>query len=218
MSNNDLPTGEILARRGLMLVLSSPSGAGKTTLTRRLLETDPEVRLSISVTTRPPRPAEQEGVHYYFRSADDFGIMVNKGELFEHAKVFGHYYGTPRVPVEQALDAGLDMVFDVDWQGTQQLAQKAPEDLVRVFVLPPSMRVLEQRLRARGQDRPDVIVERMSRASNEISHWAEYDYIIVNDDIDRADSEVRAILRAERLKRHRLRGLSDFVRRLTQGM
>jgi guanylate kinase len=207
-----------LERRGLMLVLSSPSGAGKTTLTRRLLASDPGVRLSISVTTRPPRPSEQEGVDYFFRSADDFGIMVNKGELLEHAKVFGHYYGTPRAPVDDALKAGIDVLFDVDWQGTQQLAQKARDDLVPVFVLPPSMRALERRLRDRGQDRGDIIAQRMARAADEISHWAEYDYIIVNDDIDRAEAEVRAVLVAERLKRHRRTGLVDFVRRLTQGM
>ncbi len=207
-----------LARRGLMLVLSSPSGAGKTTLTRRLLERDEGVTLSISVTTRPPRPAEKEGVDYYFRSAEEFGILVNKGELLEHAKVFGHYYGTPRAPVVEALEAGTDIIFDVDWQGTQQLKQKAHDDLASIFILPPSMRALEQRLRARGQDRSDVIAERMARASDEISHWAEYDYIIVNDDIDRAEAEVRAILQAERLKRHRRTGLVDFVRRLSQGM
>ncbi|MFO1187630.1 MAG: guanylate kinase [Alphaproteobacteria bacterium] len=207
-----------LPRRGLMLVLSSPSGAGKTTLTRRLLEGDAGVRLSISVTTRPPRPAEEEGVHYFFRSTEEFGIMVNKGELLEHAKVFGHYYGTPRVAVEQALETGIDVVFDVDWQGTQQLKQKAHDDLASIFVLPPSMRALEQRLRARGQDRGDIIAERMARAADEISHWAEYDYIIVNDDIDRAEAEVRSILQAERLKRHRRTGLVDFVRRLSQGM
>lgn len=207
-----------LPRRGLMLVLSSPSGAGKTTLTRRLLTADKSIKLSISVTTRPPRPAEEEGVHYYFRSTEEFGIMVNRGELLEHAKVFGHYYGTPRAPVEQALESGVDVVFDVDWQGTQQLKQKAHDDLASIFVLPPSMRALEQRLRARGQDGSQVIAERMARAADEISHWAEYDYIIVNEDIDRAEEEVRAILQAERLKRHRRTGLVDFVRRLSQGM
>lgn len=207
-----------LPRRGLMLVLSSPSGAGKTTLTRRLLTDDKSIKLSISVTTRPPRPAEEEGVHYYFRSSEEFGIMVNRGELLEHAKVFGHYYGTPRAAVERALEMGIDVVFDVDWQGTQQLKQKAHDDLASIFVLPPSMRALEQRLRARGQDGSQIIAERMARAADEISHWAEYDYIIVNDDIDRAEAEVRAILQAERLKRHRRTGLVDFVRRLSQGM
>ena len=209
---------ETIERRGMMLVLSSPSGAGKTTLTRRLLETDPGVRLSISVTTRPPRPGEKEGVHYHFRSIEDFGIMINKGELLEHAKVFNHYYGTPRAPVEAAIDAGIDVIFDVDWQGTQQLAQKAKDDLVRVFILPPSMRALEQRLKSRAQDRSDVIAERMARAESEISHWAEYDYIIINDNIREAEAKVRAILLAERLKRHRQTGLLDFVRRLTQGL
>jgi guanylate kinase len=218
MSNKPTEFGQPLERRGLMIVLSSPSGAGKTTLTRRLLASDPGLRLSISVTTRPPRPGEREGVDYLFRSNDDFGIMVNKGEFLEHAKVFGNYYGTPRAPVEEAIEAGIDVIFDVDWQGTQQLKQKAHDDLVSVFVLPPSMRALELRLRARGQDRGDVIAERMSRAEAEISHWPEYDYIIINDDIDRAEGEVRAILLAERLKRHRRTGLLDFVRRLTQGL
>jgi guanylate kinase len=199
-------------------VLSSPAGAGKTTLTRRLLETDPGVRLSISCTTRPPRPAEKDGVHYHFVRAEDFGIMINKGEFLEHAKVFGHYYGTPRAPVEEAVAKGLDVLFDVDWQGTQQLHQRVREDLVRVFVLPPSMRALEQRLRQRAQDRDEVIAERMARAEAEISHWAEYDYIIINDDIEKAEAQVRAILLAERLKRSRQTGLVDFVHRLTQGL
>jgi guanylate kinase len=210
-------TGTI-ERRGMMLVLSSPSGAGKTTLTRRLLESDPGVRLSVSVTTRPPRPGEVDGLHYHFRSAEDFGIMINKGELLEHAKVFGHYYGTPRAPVEEAIEAGIDVIFDVDWQGTQQLAQKAKDALVSVFILPPSMRALEQRLKRRATDRSEIIAERMSRAESEISHWAEYDYIIVNEDIKDAEAKVRAILQAERLKRHRQTGLVDFVRRLTQGL
>jgi len=209
---------ELIERRGMMLVLSSPAGAGKTTLTRRLLETDSGITLSISVTTRSPRPGEEEGVHYYFRSTQDFGIMINKGEFLEHAKVFGNYYGTPRAPVEAALAKGLDVIFDVDWQGTQQLHQRAGEDLVRVFVLPPSMRALEQRLRARAQDGANVIAERMARAENEISHWAEYDYIIVNDDLDAAEQQVRSILHAERLKRSRQTGLVDFVHRLTQGL
>ena len=209
---------DTIERRGMMLVLSSPSGAGKTTLTRRLLESDPDVRLSVSVTTRPPRPGEKDGVHYHFRSAEDFGIMINKGELLEHAKVFGNYYGTPRAPVEEAINAGIDVIFDVDWQGTQQLAQKAKDVLVSVFILPPSMRALEQRLKRRATDRTEVIAERMSRAEGEISHWAEYDYIIVNEDIKDAEAKVRAILLAERLKRHRQTGLVDFVRRLTQGL
>ena len=209
---------ETIERRGMMLVLSSPAGAGKTTLTRRLLETDPGVRLSISVTTRPPRPGEKEGVHYYFRSAEDFGIMINKGEFLEHAKVFGNYYGTPRAPVEEAVAAGTDVIFDVDWQGTQQLSQRAKDDLVRVFILPPSMRALELRLRQRAQDRSEVIAERMARAESEISHWAEYDYIIVNESLDVAEQQVRAILHAERLKRRRQTGLVDFVHRLTQGL
>ncbi|MFZ1989164.1 MAG: guanylate kinase [Alphaproteobacteria bacterium] len=209
---------ETIERRGMMFVLSSPAGAGKTTLTRRLLENDKGVTLSISVTTRPPRPGEQEGVHYHFRSIEDFGIMINKGEFLEHAKVFGNYYGTPRAPVEAAIAKGLDVIFDVDWQGTQQLAQRAEDDLVRVFILPPSMRALEQRMKRRAQDRPEIIAERMARAENEISHWAEYDYIIINEDLDVAEQQVRSILLAERLKRRRQTGLVDFVHRLTQGL
>ena len=209
---------EMIERRGMMLVLSSPAGAGKTTLTRRLLETDPGVRLSISVTTRPPRPAEKDGVHYHFVSTEDFGIMINRGEFLEHAKVFGNYYGTPRAPVEEAVAKGIDVIFDVDWQGTQQLAQRAKDDLVRVLILPPSMRALEQRMKQRAQDRAEVIAERMARAESEISHWAEYDYIIVNENLDVAEQQVREILHAERLKRSRQTGLVDFVHRLTQGL
>lgn len=209
---------EQIKRRGLMFVLSSPSGAGKTTLSKRLRERDDNIAISISVTTRPARPGEIDGVDYHFRNTEEFGLMINRGEFLEHAKVFGHYYGTPRKPVEEAIANGTDVLFDVDWQGTQQLSQIAPDDLVRVFVLPPSRRELEKRLLARGQDSAMTIAERMAKANDEISHWAEYDYIVINDDLDAADKEVSAILAAERLKRRRQTGLVDFVRRLAHGL
>jgi guanylate kinase len=203
-----------IARRGLMLVLSSPSGAGKTTLSRKLLEADPGVELSVSVTTRKQRPGEVDGRDYHFIDAARFEAMVKQGELLEWAQVFGNRYGTPRVPVEDALANGHDVLFDIDWQGTQQLRDKAAPDLVSIFVLPPSMSDLEQRLRRRAQDPDDVIRARMATAADEMSHWAEYNYIVINTDIDRAFNEVRTILAAERLKRERQTGLSDFVRRL----
>jgi guanylate kinase len=203
-----------IARRGLMLVLSSPSGAGKTTLSRKLLEADPGVELSVSVTTRKQRPGEVDGRDYHFIDAARFEAMVKQGELLEWAQVFGNRYGTPRVPVEDALANGHDVLFDIDWQGTQQLRDKAAPDLVSIFVLPPSMSDLEQRLRRRAQDPDDVIRTRMATAADEMSHWAEYNYIVINTDIDRAFNEVRTILAAERLKRERQTGLSDFVRRL----
>jgi guanylate kinase len=202
---------DAIARRGLMLVLSSPSGAGKTTLSRKLLA-DPAVTLSISVTTRAPRPAEINGEHYHFIDRARFDAMEKNGELLEWAEVHGHRYGTPRAPVEQALAAGRDVLFDIDWQGTQQVREKARHDLVSVFVLPPSARELERRLHTRAQDSDEVIRGRMAKAAGEISHWAEYDYVIVNRDIETAFGEVRAILAAERLKRERQTGLSDFVR------
>jgi guanylate kinase len=203
-----------IARRGLMLVLSSPSGAGKTTLSRKLLEADPGVELSVSVTTRKQRPGEVDGHDYHFIDAARFEAMVKQGELLEWAQVFGHRYGTPRAPVEAALANGHDVLFDIDWQGTQQLRDKAAPDLVSIFVLPPSMSDLEQRLRRRAQDPDDVIRARMATAADEMSHWAEYNYIVINTDIDRAFNEVQTILAAERLKRERQTGLSDFVRRL----
>ena len=205
-----------IARRGLMLVLSSPSGAGKTTLSRKLLEADPGVELSVSVTTRKQRPGEVDGHDYHFIDPARFEAMVKQGELLESAQVFGHRYGTPRAPVEAALANGHDALFDIDWQGTQQLRDKADHarDLVSIFVLPPSMSDLERRLRRRAQDPDDVIRARMATAADEMSHWAEYDYIIINTDIDRAFNEVQTILAAERLKRERQTGLSDFVRRL----
>jgi guanylate kinase len=203
-----------IARRGLMLVLSSPSGAGKTTLSRKLLEADPGVELSVSVTTRKQRPGEIDGRDYHFIDAPRFEAMVKQGELLEWARVFGHHYGTPRSPVDAALANGHDVLFDIDWQGTQQLRDKAAPDLVSIFVLPPSMSDLEQRLRRRAQDPDDVIRARMATAAGEMSHWAEYNYIVINTDIDRAFKEVQTILAAERLKRERQTGLSDFVRRL----
>jgi guanylate kinase len=203
-----------VARRGLMLVLSSPSGAGKTTLSRKLLESDNAIDLSISVTTRPPRPGEVDGRDYHFIDRARFDAMIKRGELLEWAQVFGNGYGTPRAPVEKALAAGRDVLFDIDWQGTQQLSGKAPGDLVSVFVLPPSVPDLEQRLRTRAQDAPDVIRSRMAKAADEMSHWAEYDYVVINRRVTDAFDDVRAILGAERLKRERQPGLSAFVRSL----
>ena len=211
-------TGIAIHRRGLMLVLSSPSGAGKTTLSRRLLDSDPEIEMSVSATTRKPRSGEQEGRDYYFLSTEDFGIMRNRGEFLEHAKVFGNYYGTPRKPVEDALARGRDVLFDIDWQGTQQLDETATEDLVKVFILPPSVQELEKRLTARAQDPADVVAARMAKASDEISHYQEYDYIIINENMDRAFTELQAILRAERLRRRRLTGLSNFVKQLREAL
>jgi guanylate kinase len=203
-----------IARRGLMLVLSSPSGAGKTTLSRMLLRADRGLTLSISVTTRPKRRGEHNGRDYHFIDGARFAAMVKKAELLEWAEVFGHRYGTPRRPVAAALEAGRDVLFDIDWQGTQQLSEKARDDLVSIFILPPSVRELERRLKRRAQDSRDVIGDRMAKAAGEMSHWPEYDYVIVNHDIDEAFAEVRAILAAERLKRERQVGLSDFVRGL----
>ncbi len=205
----------VIARRGLMLVLSSPSGAGKSTLSRRLLEVeDGRVAMSVSTTTRPPRPGEVDGKDYNFVDLATFERMVKDDALLEHARVFDNYYGTPAAPVESALSAGRDVLFDIDWQGTQQLAQKNPKDLVRVFILPPSTVELARRLKARGQDSDEVVARRMAKAGEEISHWAEYDYVIINDDLEEALGRIRAILEAERLKRDRQTGLVDFVKGL----
>jgi guanylate kinase len=202
-------------RNGILIVLSSPSGAGKSTMTRRLLGDDPEIRLSVSVTTRPPRPGEVEGRHYHFISRPRFAEMVAGGELLEHADVFGHRYGTPRAPVEAALASGSDMIFDVDWQGAQQLRLSAlGRSVVSVFLLPPSIAALEKRLRARAQDADEVIAGRMAKARAEISHWAEYDYVLVNDDLDRCYAQIGTIVRAERLKLRRQRGIRRIVDRL----
>ncbi len=203
-----------IARRGLMFVLSSPSGAGKTTLARMLLKADRNVELSVSVTTRPKRRGEIDGRDYHFTDIARFRAMVKTGKLLEWAEVFNHRYGTPRPPVEKALRAGRDVLFDIDWQGTQQLREKARDDLVSVFILPPTAKELERRLQRRAQDSHDIIGARMAKAAGEMSHWPEYDYVIVNRDIDKAFAEVRAILAAERLKRERQIGLSSFVREL----
>jgi guanylate kinase len=203
-----------IARRGLMLVLSSPSGAGKSTLSRRLLESDPLIAMSVSVTTRAKRPNEVEGKDYYFVTAERFEEMVNAGAFLEHATVFKHRYGTPKDAVEKILAEGRDVLFDIDWQGAQQLAQKAKDDLVRVFILPPSRTELERRLSTRAQDSADVVAIRMAEADNEISRWSEYDYVIVNDDIDKAEAQVKSIVAAERLNRQRQVGLVDFVQSL----
>jgi guanylate kinase len=203
-----------IARRGLMLVLSSPSGAGKTTLSRMLLKADKGLELSVSVTTRPKRAGEKNGRDYLFIQKPQFEKMAEKGELLEWAEVFGNYYGTPRMPVERAVAAGRDVLFDIDWQGTQQLREKVKDDVATIFVLPPSVADLEERLRTRAQDSTAVIASRMAKAADEMSHWAEYDYVIINKDIEQAFAEVRAILAAERLKRERQTGLTDFVRDL----
>jgi guanylate kinase len=200
-----------------MLVLSSPSGAGKTTISRELLRREPNLAMSISATTRAKRPGEVAGTDYFFVDTTTFNLMVNRREFLEHAQVFENYYGTPRGPVEQALGAGRDVLFDIDWQGTQQLAENAREDLVTVFILPPSTRELERRLHTRAQDSDDVVAKRMARAADEMSHWIEYDYVIVNHDVDKAVDAVQSILAAERLKRSRQIGLGDFVKALREG-
>lgn len=203
------------ARRGLMLILSSPSGAGKTTLSRRLLEDEKELTMSVSVTTREPRSGEVEGTDYRFVSEEIFQHMTDENELLEYATVFGNSYGTPGEPVEAALDAGSDVIFDIDWQGTQQLVQKAGrDDVVNIFVLPPSMDELAARLVRRGQDSDNVVSDRMARAADEISHWAEYDYVLVNENVDECLAQVKSILTAERLRRRRQRHLTGFVRAL----
>jgi guanylate kinase len=206
-----------IKRRGLMLVLSSPSGAGKTSISREVLDQEGNLSLSISATTRPRRPGEVDGEHYRFMDKTKFDIMVNQQELLEYAKVFEHYYGTPRAPVEEALGAGRDVLFDLDWQGTQQLDERARADLVSVFILPPSTAELERRLHTRAQDSADVIAGRMAKAADELTHWSEYTYVVVNENFEESVAAVRAILQAERLKRARQEGLSDFVRLLRQG-
>lgn len=209
-----------IKRRGLMYVLSSPSGAGKTTITRSLLKQNPELTISISATTRPRRAGEVHGKDYYFVSIAEFNAMVDGGQMLEHAKVFGNYYGTPRGPVEEALNNGQDIIFDIDWQGTQQLREVARDDLVTVFILPPSARALEDRLRNRSKETLETDVqirERMSKAADEMTHYSEYDYVLINTDINAAIDQAQLILDTERLKRHRYGGLSDFVRGLKDG-
>jgi guanylate kinase len=198
-----------------MFVLSSPSGAGKTSISRRLLERHQDISLSVSVTTRAPRPGEVDGVHYHFIDRPAFERMAANGDLLEHAEVFGRHYGTPRGPVEAALADGRDVLFDIDWQGTQQLAENARDDLVAVFILPPTAAELERRLRTRAQDSDEEIARRMSKAAGEMSHWPEYDYVIVNADFETSVAQTDAILTAERLRRRRLIGLGDFVRSLS---
>lgn len=200
------------ARRGLLFILSSPSGAGKSSISRRLLAEEPDLNFSVSATTRPPRPGEVDGREYHFRTREEFRAMVNDDEMLEHAEVFGNLYGTPAAPVEAAIAAGRDVIFDVDWQGAQQIANSPLRDaVVSVFILPPSIAELEKRLRARGQDSADVIRGRMAKSRDEISHWAEYDYVLVNEDLDACAAEVAAILKAERLRRDRRTGLAGFV-------
>jgi len=214
MSNDEAP---VIQRRGLMLVLSSPSGAGKTTLSRQLLSNDSQIQLSVSCTTRARRPSEKDGVDYKFIDTASFRGMIERGEFLEHARVFDHYYGTPKAPVDAALGTGRDVLFDIDWQGTQQLKEQGRDDLVTVFILPPSTRDLERRLITRAQDSPEIVAQRMAKAADEMSHWAEYDYAIINRDIATSLMELKSILTAERLKRERQLGLSAFVKALREG-
>jgi guanylate kinase len=208
MSNDNIQ------RRGLMLVLSSPSGAGKTTLSRRLLENDGNIQMSVSATTRPLRPGEVHGRDYHFLGDQEFEAWLAEGKFLEHATVFGNRYGTPSHVVNDVLGSGRDVLFDIDWQGTQQLKEKKRDDLVSIFILPPSHDELERRLRTRAQDSDETVAGRMAKAADEISHWPEYDYVIVNSDIDKALADIQAILNAERLKRSRQTGISEFVGRL----
>lgn len=208
---------DTLHRRGLMLILSSPSGAGKTTIARKLLAEDDEIAPSVSVTTRPPRDGEQDGVDYYFVDQAEFDRMVEANEFYEWAVVFGNCYGTPKAHIRDRLKSGGDVLFDIDWQGTQQLYQKAQADVVRVFILPPSLEELRRRLTGRGTDSAEVIAARMDRAQAEISHWDGYDYVVINDEVESCFDKVREILAAERMKRTRQTGLIDFVRGLTRG-
>ncbi|HSR54762.1 MAG TPA: guanylate kinase [Alphaproteobacteria bacterium] len=206
-----------VGRRGVMLILSSPSGAGKTTISRLLLERDDNISMSVSVTTRPKRPGEVEGVDYHFVDPSEFNLMVNRQEFLEYAKVFDHYYGTPRAQVEALIAAGRDVLFDIDWQGTQQLVENAAPDVATVFILPPSTAELERRLKTRAQDPPEVVAQRMSKAADEISHYPEYTYIIINREIEESVAAVQSILAAERLKRERLTGLGEVIKGLREG-
>jgi guanylate kinase len=214
--SNDNGTSAI-QRRGLMLVLSSPSGAGKTTLSRQLLDNDKQIQLSVSCTTRQKRPGERDGIDYRFIDTATFRGMIERKEFLEYAEVFGNYYGTPKAPVDEALAGGRDVLFDIDWQGTQQLRDKGRADLVTVFILPPSTRDLEKRLLTRAQDPKDIVAQRMAKAADEMSHWAEYDYVVVNRDIATSLSNLKAILTSERLKRERQVGMSGFVKGLREG-
>jgi len=206
-----------MLRRGLLIILSSPSGAGKSTLAKRLMGWDPSLRFSVSATTRAPREGEVDGRDYYFRSRPAFEAMVAAGEMLEHAEVFGNLYGSPKAPVEAAMAEGRDTLFDIDWQGGQQIRRSAlAKDVVSIFILPPSIADLEQRLRSRGQDSAEVIAGRMAKSRDEISHWGEYDYVIINRDIDVAEAELKTILSAERARADRQPGLTEFVRRLNK--
>ncbi|QCO56480.1 guanylate kinase [Pseudorhodobacter turbinis] len=215
MSNNSGP--DSATRRGLLLILSSPSGAGKSTLARMLMQWDPTIRFSVSATTRAPRPGEEDGREYYFRDRADFEAMIEAGEMLEHAKVFDNFYGSPKAPVEAAMQEGRDTLFDIDWQGGQQIRNSSlGRDVVSVFVLPPSIAELESRLRGRAQDSDEVISGRMAKSQSEISHWAEYDYVLVNRELDQTFTQLRTILEGERLRRDRQPQLSSFVRSLNQ--
>jgi guanylate kinase len=205
-----------LKRRGVMLAVSSPSGAGKTSLCRKLLREEPDLIMSVSVTTRQPRPGERDGVDYFFVSMDEFERMEKDGEMLESAQVFGNYYGTPRAQVEDHLAGGRDMLFDVDWQGAARLHEACGDDLRRVFILPPSADELERRLVGRGQDKPEIVAKRMAGAARELSHWREYDYVIINDDLEKAGSQLRAVLQAERVRRMRQPMLADFIAEMTE--
>jgi len=205
-----------MTRRGLLLILSSPSGAGKSTLSRMLMNWDRDMRFSVSATTRAPRPGEVDGREYYFCSREEFESMVKSGGMLEHAEVFGNLYGSPRAPVLAAMEAGTDTVFDIDWQGGQQIKQAMRDDVVSIFILPPSIAELDRRLRSRGQDSDGVIADRMAKSRDEISHWAEYDYVLVNEDLDHTFDRLKSILTAERLRRDRQPQLSAFVRALNR--
>lgn len=217
MTDFDSTMPSSLSRRGLMLVLSSPSGAGKSSISRKLLEQDDNISLSISVTSRKRRPGEVEGKDYHFVKPQEFQFMINEDRFLEHAKVFDHYYGTPSDQVMAKIEAGNDVLFDIDWQGTQQLKAKARDDLISVFILPPSYRELETRLKKRNQDTDMEVAKRMSKAADELSHYAEYDYIIINHDLAESVLHVHAILAAERKRRFRMNGLTEFVRQLQSG-
>ena len=216
--NKTYTNSKDIERRGLMYVLSSPSGAGKTSIATKLIDQDKNIDMSISMTTRKARPGEVDGKDYIFVNEDQFNKAIENNELLEWAEVFGNFYGTPRKAVEQKLENGQDVLFDIDWQGTQQLHEKVGKDLVRLFILPPSVKVLEDRLKRRGQDEDHIVTARMKEAANQISHWAEYDYVIINENLDESLGEVQNILNAERLKRERRVGLSAFVRNMTTKM